>query len=942
MGSPIIFKGLEAQLLNQDGILTKDGQLLKNDGQANVIRQSTAIDGVNQWATYADTPGVIPVDGTGGLPAVTWTQDLSITLINSATFKFTKDAANRQGEGVAYPFILLPALHSKPIPITFQTIASAGAVTNDIRCYIYDVDNAVIVTPTVVIVPLSTSPGAFTTSFTPTSGLNFRLILHQASTSTAAYTVNFDKVIVGENASISDQAVTEKKLTGFVSGSGSVSATDSILEAIQKLDGNAGGSGITDLTGDVTATGPGSAVATIAAGAVDNGKIAAGAAIDLNKLAALTPDSAVISDGFGFLTASDTTSTELGYVSGVTSAIQTQLDTKQTAITGNTDSFLFLDGAGLPATINGWNYSTSSLGLNVSLNQAPNNEVANVDIHLTNSFLRPLQDSPDNNYNHLSAHVILDPDSSGFTIGTNGNCANLLNLGFEHNGTSDIGTLGVVSSYSGIGNGTDPINVRGFIGMALYADYNDNVNLTAGLQGFSFNQHVHAGATIATSNAFSNIFSDFANVETANNGWASFISGPNLAIIQNNTNYTGLNVNPTIGTFTGNSGYTGAFIGGALTNLGSSGVTGIQIAPNIDSITFNSKGIGVFGNSVSGTADWVGVDISTSSINTTGAVRGLRVNVNDSDITANNTALDVSGHASLNTQMPLVSSLGQTYGHRIGGDIIVPNGTAITGTTTIANNIGFNISTGDSGSSFTGDGLVDMSAVGFVGQVVGAGTVDTINYCLGGYAAAFTGHIGRISNFAALVANTGSGGTLDESVGFFHSLPFGNPATTAWAFRTDYAGSESYMPRIAIGDMGSKKVVNASVGIELDSTTKAILFSRMSTTQRDALTAVNGMEIYNTTTDTFQVYQAGSWMDSGSSTPVPRSLTNQWLTADGAAKTVTHSWGTRNIRVEVLDNDNDYDTIIVEVSRPTDNTITVTSSEAPGTAWTILISEVLN
>lgn len=53
------------------------------------------------------------------------------------------------------------------------------------------------------------------------------------------------------------------------------------------------------------------------------------AAIAYSKLAALTASKALQSDSSGFVSASAVSSTELGYVSGVTSALQTQLDNKQ-------------------------------------------------------------------------------------------------------------------------------------------------------------------------------------------------------------------------------------------------------------------------------------------------------------------------------------------------------------------------------------------------------------------------------------------------------------------------------------------------------------------------------------------------------------------------------------------------------------------------------------
>jgi len=59
--------------------------------------------------------------------------------------------------------------------------------------------------------------------------------------------------------------------------------------------------------------------------------------------------------------------------------------------------------------------------------------------------------------------------------------------------------------------------------------------------------------------------------------------------------------------------------------------------------------------------------------------------------------------------------------------------------------------------------------------------------------------------------------------------------------------------------VGSAAAPAASAVAEFASTTGAILFPRMTQTQRDALTGVNGMIVYNTDTDRFDGYVAGAW-----------------------------------------------------------------------------------
>ena len=68
---------------------------------------------------------------------------------------------------------------------------------------------------------------------------------------------------------------------------------------------------------------------------------------------------------------------------------------------------------------------------------------------------------------------------------------------------------------------------------------------------------------------------------------------------------------------------------------------------------------------------------------------------------------------------------------------------------------------------------------------------------------------------------------------------------------------------VIVGDVGIGGAPAASAGLELSSTTRAVLFSRMNTTQRDAMLGVDGMIIYNTSTSQMEGRVLGSWVDLG-------------------------------------------------------------------------------
>ena len=80
------------------------------------------------------------------------------------------------------------------------------------------------------------------------------------------------------------------------------------------------------ISGDLTISTGG--VAAIGSGVIINADVNASAAIAFSKMANLTASRLLVSDGNGDVSVSAVTSTEAGYLDGVSSAIQTQLDSK--------------------------------------------------------------------------------------------------------------------------------------------------------------------------------------------------------------------------------------------------------------------------------------------------------------------------------------------------------------------------------------------------------------------------------------------------------------------------------------------------------------------------------------------------------------------------------------------------------------------------------------
>jgi hypothetical protein len=189
-------------------IINRDGSLYLRDssgvespigsggsGGINYIDNPDAEVSATGWAVYADAAGVAPVDGTGGTANVTIARSTSSPLRGAASFLFSKDAANRQGQGTSYDFTIDSADVSKTLQISLDIAAGTNYVAGDMRVYVYDVTNAVLISP--ASVAISAASYTLQTTFVASTSTSYRLILHVSSTNASAYTLKFDNVQVG-------------------------------------------------------------------------------------------------------------------------------------------------------------------------------------------------------------------------------------------------------------------------------------------------------------------------------------------------------------------------------------------------------------------------------------------------------------------------------------------------------------------------------------------------------------------------------------------------------------------------------------------------------------------------------------------------------------------------------------------------------------------------
>jgi hypothetical protein len=424
-----------------------------------------------------------------------------------------------------------------------------------------------------------------------------------------------------------------------------------------------------------------------------------------------------------------------------------------------------------------------------------------------------LNDDADVNglYGFNSNFNLRNNSESGFLNGLNLNLtqqdaaissgANAINVNYTYGGTGTAGDVNLLNLY---GRTLDTVDLNSF----------SAVNVNPELEGTS----VVDNATIANFGGQFRQNATFQNITGM--GLSPHLSGSATA-----TNFFGLSLTPQIsGTATLTNAFTAMNVNPTITNTaGVSGATGISV---------DMQNVGLSSAAIAAGAQKTGLSISDGAIS-----------------------------ANLDYTPPAAATFFQN--HYIGGAVTVDSGTPIS-----AYGFGTNLAQTINAND---DWTIDPSGLGFVN----VGFVGAVNVAATKTVAKWTGALGGAGNPSGT-------GTITDAIMFRGAgiLPQGGSisvtnmygfqvdptlfcliGTNCWGYFENTAAAENHLSKLAI-DTATNKVANSSTALEIGAA-KGFINGRVTTVQRNALTAVDGMQVYDTDLDAIYVYANGAWVAVG-------------------------------------------------------------------------------
>jgi hypothetical protein len=604
-----------------------------------------------------------------------------------------------------------------------------------------------------------------------------------------------------------------------------------------------------------------------------------------------------------------------GNISGVGSNVDIG-SSGTTNFASNSENSMFLHGGGTINLIKGVNQNT---GVNTASVDSLNN---------IGSYLNATSWTGSGRMYEIGASVTDSTLSSFDAIGGNANVSGTSTMSGNLNGISlGIGLFDTASANNIQGanitsNVNDSATISGGVGLQHSITVQNNAVSSGSIFGQNNGVSVQNAATVngmtgSQINVQANGTGTVGNVNTFNHGVTLSSSASASSVTEDSGNLiiSGSNVVQNVSGRAGNINISGTAAIDNITGTGDSiTLQGNATATNFQGFRHNLTvdGAAVLTNSLQG-GD---ISLSTTGGATVSGAQGLKVNMNGVTLSPAALAAGAQKQALSLEDGSLSASYGYTVPgaagffqiHYIGGSAIVANGDP-------TSSFGFGTNLAQTVELHDDWGL-DGSGLGFVD----VGFVGSLGFDAGKTMARWTGALGGAGNPAG--AGTLTDGIMFRAAGI---LPQGGSlavtnmygfqvdpnlfciiGTNCWGIFENTSAAENHLSKLAIGT-SSFKVTNSSTALEIGNS-KAFLNGSGSTATKNALTAVAGMQFYDTTLNELDWYDGTSWIPAmGGGSPlttkgdlygfdtadarVPVGTNGQVLTADsGAALGV--SWQT--------------------------------------------------
>ena len=202
-------------------------------GGFNYIENPTPKIDTSGWTRYATTsPNAVPVD-FAGVPngAVTWTRNTTNALNNVSDFLLTKDANNRQGEGIYYEFDIRNGDRTVMQLLRALKLDSANYTDADISLFLvtssdgFATQNIIYPANQDLLAGTPDTLKQFQFNSTDTEG---RLCIHISSTNALAYTVQFNDFAFAQSPVATSALRLDDKeyVPATTQGLGTIASTD--------------------------------------------------------------------------------------------------------------------------------------------------------------------------------------------------------------------------------------------------------------------------------------------------------------------------------------------------------------------------------------------------------------------------------------------------------------------------------------------------------------------------------------------------------------------------------------------------------------------------------------------------------------------------------------------------------------------------------------------